>query len=120
MGQRELDVQGGGLSTQVSTAHATQAFPVNVPVVVLGSFLGTFPAPQGRRPRCSPAAGAPHLRGGERVEKEEEPHLLQGEGQQGEPARWAGESVWEQERQRWDTDLRAGVPETGNGRHSSF
>lgn len=48
------------------------------------------------------------------MEKEEEPHLLQGEGQQAEQARWAGESVREQERQRWDTDLRAGVPETGN------
>lgn len=48
------------------------------------------------------------------MEKEEEPYLLQGEGQQAEQARGAGESVWEQERQRWDTDLRAGAPETGN------
>lgn len=48
------------------------------------------------------------------MEEEEEPHLLQGEGQQAEQARGAGESVWEQERRRRDPDLWAGVPETGN------
>lgn len=48
------------------------------------------------------------------MEKEEEPHLLQGEGQQAEQARWAGGSVWEQERQRRDTDLGAGGPQTGS------
>lgn len=54
------------------------------------------------------------------MEEEEDPHLLQGEGQQAEQARWVGESLWEQERERRDTDLRAGASETGNGRNSSL
>lgn len=54
------------------------------------------------------------------MEEEEEPPLLQGEGQQTEQGRRAGESLWEWTGQQRDPGLRAGVPKTGNGPDSSF
>lgn len=54
------------------------------------------------------------------MEEEEESPLVQGEGQQTEQDRWVGEPLREWTGQQWDTGLRAGVPETGNGQNCFF
>lgn len=54
------------------------------------------------------------------MEEEEESPPVQGEGQQTEQDRWVGEPLREWTGQQWDTGLRAGVPETGNGRNCFF